>query len=94
MATTYGLLQAKSNVWFIMFILPANSIDATQEDGSLGRLINHSRKANVEVKIVVHDERPHLCMFAATNIKEGQELLYDYGERSTAIIKDFTWLKQ
>ena len=65
-----------------------NSIDATEEDGSLGRLINHSRlKPNVFVKIVASDSRPHLCMFAATEIKSGQELLYDYRERSKATLQ-------
>ena len=39
-----------------------NSIDATKEDGSSGRLINHSKlRPNVEVKIV-SDTRPYLCV--------------------------------
>ena len=64
-------------------------------DGSLGRLVNHSRlKPNVIVKIVASDSRPYLCMFAATEIKSGQELLYDYGERSKANRENFVWLKQ
>ena len=58
------------------------SIDATQEDGSVGKLHSH----NVEVKIVASDIRPYLCMFAATEIQSGQKLLYDYGERSIATI--------
>ena len=71
-----------------------NSIDATKEDGSLGRLINHSKlRPNVEVKIV-SDTRPYLCMFAATGIESGDELLYDYGDRSKATVQNFAWLKQ
>ena len=72
-----------------------NSIDATKEDGSLGRLVNHSRlRPNAEVKIVSSDTRPFLCLFAADEIASGQELLYDYGERSKATIQNFAWLKQ
>lgn len=71
-----------------------NSIDATEEDGSLGRLVNHSKlHPNVEVKVVAED-RSYLCLFAKTTIESGHELLYDYGERSQAAIEVFNWLKQ
>ena len=78
-----------------VIILFCNSIDATQEDGSLGRLVNHSRLTpNVEVKIVSSDTRPYLCMFASMPIQRGKELLYDYGERSKTTIQNFAWLKK
>lgn len=81
---------------YVALMLSVNiSIDATEEDGSFGRLINHSRlKPNVKVKIVASDTRPYLCMFAATSIESGQELLYDYGERSKTTIENFAWLLQ
>ena len=83
------------NAKCVALMISANSIDATEEDGSLGRLINHSKlKPNVKVKIVASDTRPYLCMFAATLIESGQELLYDYGERSKATIENFPWLLQ
>lgn len=64
------------------------SIDATEEttDG-LGRLVNHGRKKerNCTMKVVDMENKPHLCLFATRDIKEGSELLYDYG------ITHFPW---
>ena len=35
-----------------------------------------------------------MCMFAATGIESGDELLYDYGDRSKATVQNFARLKQ
>ncbi len=63
------------------------SIDATAETGTLGRLINHSRKKpNLVPKVVEIKRIPHVVFFALRNIATREELLYDYVDRST------TWL--
>lgn len=70
-------------------------IDATQETGKLGRLINHSRTcSNLYTKTVLVDGLPRLVLLAKETIKKGQELLYDYGDRSRESIKYHPWLKE
>ncbi|GAA6078014.1 uncharacterized protein LOC125141181 isoform X1 [Tachysurus ichikawai] len=55
-------------------------IDAAKEDGSFGRLINDDHKhPNCRMKKIEVDRRPHLCLFALKDIKQGQEITYDYG---------------
>ena len=68
-------------------------IDATQETEDMGRLINHSRiKFNMKSRIL-EGKNIHLCFFATRNITEGEELLYDYGDKSRESVKNFPWLK-
>lgn len=75
-------------------LLPLFSIDATEEDNRLGRLINHSKsKPNLTVKLVASDKRPYICLFAAMDIPVGTEILYDYGDRSSSSVQTFKWLK-
>ncbi|XP_048854576.1 uncharacterized protein LOC125722457 isoform X2 [Brienomyrus brachyistius] len=55
-------------------------IDASIEDGSFGRLVNDDhRNPNCRMKVIKVDGRPHLCLFALRDIKEGEEITYDYG---------------
>ena len=72
------------------------SVDATDENNSsIGRLINHWRKvANLTTKVVVVEEQPRLCFFAARDILEDEELFYDYGEKNSSIILDNPWLAE
>ena len=59
----------------------------------MGRMINHSkRKYNVRTKVMSIKEKPHLVLVAAREIEVGEELLYDYGERSKEVTKVFPWL--
>ena len=81
------------------------SIDATDEassTGSLGRLINHSRKAfnsrpvtflmaNPDPKI--KKKTPYLYFEATRDIEVGEEILYDYGDHSAESHRLFPWLK-
>ncbi|KJP88388.1 hypothetical protein AK88_02004 [Plasmodium fragile] len=61
---------------------------------SFARLVNHSKKnANLIPKVLTVASRPRLFFVAARNIKEGEELLIDYGERDREIIKNNEWLK-
>lgn len=68
------------------------SIDATIETGRLGRLVNHSRNGNLITKTVLVDNIPRLALMAKVDIKNGQELLYDYGDRSKESLEHHPWL--
>ncbi|XP_056605172.1 uncharacterized protein LOC130421374 isoform X2 [Triplophysa dalaica] len=54
-------------------------IDASHDDGSLGRLVNDDKKPNAKMLKIEVNGMPHLCLFAMKNIPEGQEITYDYG---------------
>ena len=70
------------------------AVDATEDDGSLGRLINHStREPNVIMKVHVVDSQPRVVFVATKEIQIGLEILYDYGERRKAILECNPWLK-
>jgi len=57
------------------------SIDATEDDGSLGRLVNDEhRRPNCVMKLLEVDGSPHLCLFAVTDLLPGTELRYNYGD--------------
>ncbi|WAR15191.1 KT5AA-like protein [Mya arenaria] len=64
-------------------------MDATSEldvGPRLGRLVNHGGKGkNCVMKTLEFNKRPYLCLFAAKDIPQGEELLYDYG------IEDLPW---
>ncbi|KAG5881468.1 hypothetical protein JTB14_000896 [Gonioctena quinquepunctata] len=62
-------------------------IDATAENGKLGRLVNHSRNGNLSTKTVVLDNKPRLVLIAKDSIRKGEEILYDYGDRSKESLK-------
>ncbi|XP_072049953.1 uncharacterized protein [Amphiura filiformis] len=58
-------------------------IDATPEDGRLGRLVNDDhRKPNCKMRKCNLKNEPYLCLFALKDIAEGEELTYDYGDPS------------
>ena len=64
-------------------------VDATEEFEPLrlGRLVNHvSAGPNVERRQIRIDGKPHIILYAAKHIQEGEELLYTYGERRKHII--------
>ncbi|CAH1129956.1 unnamed protein product [Ceutorhynchus assimilis] len=68
-------------------------IDATQETGRLGRLVNHSRtNPNLVTKTLMVDKKPRLILIAKDDIKNGEEVLYDYGDRSKESLQHHPWL--
>ncbi|CAG0915622.1 unnamed protein product [Notodromas monacha] len=68
-------------------------VDATQESGRLGRLINHSKsQANLSTKTIMVDGKPRLALFATRDIGKSEELLYDYGDRSKESLANHPWL--
>lgn len=68
------------------------SIDATAESGKLGRLVNHSRNGNLITKTIFYRNKPHLVLIAKEDIEEGDELTYDYGDRSKESLLHHPWL--
>ncbi|CAG9104333.1 unnamed protein product [Plutella xylostella] len=66
-------------------------IDATAESGRLGRLVNHSRNGNLATKALWVDG-PRLVLLAAHDIAAGEELTYDYGDRSRESLRHHPWL--
>ncbi|CAH1163268.1 unnamed protein product [Phaedon cochleariae] len=67
-------------------------IDATAETGRLGRLVNHSRNGNLVTKTIMVDGTPRLVLIAKSHIRIGDELLYDYGDRSKESLEHHPWL--
>lgn len=43
-------------------------------------------------KIVTYKNRPHLVLLAKDDIKKGEELTYDYGDRTRESIANHPWL--
>lgn len=68
------------------------SVDATAESDRLGRLVNHSRNGNLTTKTVVIDNTPHLVLIAKEDIQPGEEVTYDYGDRSKVSLRFHPWL--
>lgn len=59
-------------------------------------MINHSRNkahCNINPQLKVINKMPKICFFAKRSISVGEELLYDYGDRSPSSIKAYPWLK-
>lgn len=80
-------------MYYFQYLSKTYCVDATRETDRLGRLINHSKCGNCQTKL--HDIAgvPHLILIASRDIAAGEELLYDYGDRSRASIEAHPWLK-
>ena len=63
------------------------SIDATENNGRLGRLVNDGDGVNEPVNCVMRvlsgsfASSPRICLFALKDIEPGEELRYDYGNQ-------------
>ncbi|XP_028906624.1 N-lysine methyltransferase KMT5A isoform X2 [Ornithorhynchus anatinus] len=80
-------------MYYFQYLSKTFCVDATRETNRLGRLINHSKCGNCQTKLHDIDGVPHLILIASRDIKAGEELLYDYGDRSRASIEAYPWLK-
>ena len=70
------------------------AVDATIEDGSYGRLINHdSNNPNVFMKVESIARSPVIVFVALKDIPVGQEIQYDYGEKRKAVLLENPWLR-
>ena len=68
-------------------------LDGTEETGRIGRLCNHSRKhPNMITKIHILEKKPYLIFISKTDIKKGQELVYDYNEKRAFVLQNNPWL--
>lgn len=66
-------------MFFLIYF--SNSIDATDDDGSIGRLVNDSRYyPNSVMKKITVNGIHHLCLFATRDIDKDEEIIYWYGE--------------
>ncbi|XP_063695041.1 N-lysine methyltransferase KMT5A-like isoform X2 [Bolinopsis microptera] len=81
-------------MYYFVFKNKKYCVDGTAEDGSYGRLLNHSKNGNVESKLININNRPVLILVAKVDIEPETELSYDYGERSKEIIDSHPWLNQ
>ncbi|MCJ8742327.1 hypothetical protein PDJAM_G00080740 [Pangasius djambal] len=81
-------------MYYFQYLSKTYCVDATKETDRLGRLINHSKNGNCQTKLHDINGIPHLILVASRDIEEGEELLYDYGDRSKASIAAHPWLKQ
>ena len=85
------LLSYRPNTFSVLYF--SLSVDATKDNGRFGRLLNHSKtSANVVTKLIAVNDNPYLCLIAARNIETGEELQYDYGERSKEAVASHPWL--
>ncbi|XP_048029612.1 N-lysine methyltransferase KMT5A-like [Megalobrama amblycephala] len=74
---------------YAAFMFDFKCIDASREDGSFGRIVNDDHKhPNCKMKKTDVNGKPHLCLFALNDIKEGEEITYDYGG------EDYPWRTQ
>ncbi|XP_012688523.2 lysine methyltransferase 5Ab [Clupea harengus] len=80
-------------MYYFQFLTKTYCVDATMETERLGRLINHSKSGNCQTKLHSIGGTPHLFLVASRNIKPGEELLYDYGDRSRDALAAHPWLK-
>ena len=70
-------------------------IDATEDNGRFGRLINHSKtNANLTTRKLLINKVPRLFFIAKCDIPARAELLYPYGDNRPEILKQHQWLKK
>ena len=70
-------------------------IDATAETNRLGRLLNHSKLGgNCHTKLFEIGGKPHLILVASRDIRVGEELTYDYGDRNKLSLQSHPWLAE
>ena len=80
---------------YVLFVGNYGAIDATFDDGRLGRLVNHSR---VDANCKLHFEKPkdgnpRVGIVALKDIVSGTQLFYDYGDRRSDVLKDHEFLR-
>ena len=70
-------------------------VNATKDDCSMGRLINHTKKGqNIKPVLKVKEGKPVINFIALRDIDENEELLYDYSDNSKVLKTNYPWLAQ
>lgn len=67
----------------VILICCSFRLDATSDDGSLGRLCNDEWKVPSAKVVVIEDtvcKVPHLCIFALKDMLVDEEIRYNYGK--------------
>ena len=64
----------------IFFHINSFSIDATEDNGSLGRLVNDSKLFANSKAEKLGNKSYHIGLFATRDIFENEEIIYFYGE--------------
>ena len=90
-------LQHVATSYMFFFKLNGKSycLDATKDDGSFGRLINHSRLIDNLKPVAMLSpvtDKPAIFLVAKRHIGVGEELLYNYGERRKEVVGANPWL--
>ena len=67
-------------------------VDATQMKGRKGRLVNHCRLGNCAPQLMYVEDKPRVILMATRNIEPGEEILFDYGDRTKESIEAHPWL--
>ena len=94
MEVTYSMDMTKGSYsYYFTFNSTKYCVDATAESGRFGRLLNHSKKHPTCVPEVVEVAGiPRLIFLAKHDIKAGQEITFDYGDRSKESLSVCPWL--
>lgn len=79
-------------MYYFMYRNTQYCVDATAESKRLGRLVNHSRNGNLMTKTISVGGIPRLVLIAKEDINPGDELTYDYGDRSKESLRFHPWL--
>lgn len=82
-------------MYFFDYMQGRHCIDATKDDGRVGRLINHSKTPNTRPVLALVDNIPTILIFADRKINKNTELLFDYKEDRKSVIlnPENVWLK-
>uniref|UniRef100_A0A0N5A966 SET domain-containing protein n=1 Tax=Syphacia muris TaxID=451379 RepID=A0A0N5A966_9BILA len=82
-----------SFMYFFKYGNKSYCVDATEETIFKGRLINHSiLHPNLKTKVIEIKGVVHLILVAKRDIQPGEELLYDYGDRTALTVASNPWL--
>merc|ERR1719510_453479 len=85
---------------FMLYFMVGNRhfcVDATEDSGRYGRLVNHSKKnANIfpHTKVAEEEGKPRVIFVATRDICKGEELLFDYNDRRKRSLNAHSWLNE
>lgn len=82
-----------SYMYFFKYQERRMCVDATAETPFKGRLLNHSvLRPNLKPKVLDFGHFICVGLYAMKDIKMGEELLYDYGDRTRCTVEKNPWL--
>ena len=78
-----------SFIYFFKYNNKHLCIDATKEDGTLGRLINHATDGNLRTVPYFFEGKERIYFVERSDIEAGEELFYNYGDLDKETIKNY-----